>query len=118
MWREPKSVWAVAFACVAAFMGIGLADPILKLVADSLSATPSQMSLLFTSYAAQYCLRPICFAGGFASPSSCRGSGVPGAVEESVICMFASSIRTIWAFAASDAASPTYKRFCNEWSPL
>jgi len=49
MWRQPKSVWAVAFACVVAFMGIGLVDPILKPIADNLHATPSQVSLLFTS---------------------------------------------------------------------
>src|SRR5581483_2001601 len=52
MWRQPKSVWAVAFASVVAFMGIGLVDPILKPIADNLDATPSQVSLLFTSYMA------------------------------------------------------------------
>ena len=52
MWRQPKAVWAVAFACVIAFMGIGLVDPILKPIADQLNATPSQVSLLFTSYMA------------------------------------------------------------------
>ena len=50
MWRQPKAVWAVAFASVVAFMGIGLVDPILKPIADNLGATPSQVSLLFTSY--------------------------------------------------------------------
>jgi ACDE family multidrug resistance protein len=52
MWRQPKSVWAVAFASVIAFMGIGLVDPILKPIADQLHASPSQVSLLFTSYMA------------------------------------------------------------------
>src|SRR3954452_1917631 len=52
MWRQPKAVWAVAFASVVAFMGIGLVDPILKPIADNLSASPSQVSLLFTSYMA------------------------------------------------------------------
>ncbi len=52
MWRQPKAVWAVAFASVIAFMGIGLVDPILKPIADQLQATPSQVSLLFTSYMA------------------------------------------------------------------
>jgi hypothetical protein len=27
--RQPKAVWAVAFACRVSFMGIGLVDPIL-----------------------------------------------------------------------------------------
>jgi MFS family permease len=52
MWRQPKAVWAVAFASVIAFMGIGLVDPILKPIADNLDASPSQVSLLFTSYMA------------------------------------------------------------------
>lgn len=52
MWRQPKAVLAVAFASVIAFMGIGLVDPILKPIADQLNATPSQVSLLFTSYMA------------------------------------------------------------------
>jgi MFS transporter, ACDE family, multidrug resistance protein len=50
--KQPRAVWAVAFACVIAFMGIGLVDPILKPIADQLDATPSQVSLLFTSYMA------------------------------------------------------------------
>ena len=52
MWRQPKTVWSVAFACVVAFMGIGLVDPILKPIAEELGASPSQVSLLFTSYMA------------------------------------------------------------------
>jgi predicted MFS family arabinose efflux permease len=50
--KQPRAVWAVAFACVIAFMGIGLVDPILKPIADELGAGPSQVSLLFTSYMA------------------------------------------------------------------
>ncbi|TMR25217.1 MFS transporter [Nonomuraea zeae] len=48
--RQPMSVWATAFAAVVAFMGIGLVDPILPSIAQGLNATPSQVSLLFTSY--------------------------------------------------------------------
>lgn len=48
--KQPKSAFAVAFACVVAFMGIGLVDPILPAIAAKLNATPSQVSLLFTSY--------------------------------------------------------------------
>lgn len=48
--RQPKAVWAVAFACVIAFMGIGLVDPILKPIAEQLDASPSQVELLFSSY--------------------------------------------------------------------
>ena len=48
--RQPKAVWAVAFACVISFMGIGLVDPILPSLASKLHASPSQVELLFTSY--------------------------------------------------------------------
>ncbi|MEC3608613.1 MFS transporter [Bacillus glycinifermentans] len=48
--KQPKAVWAVAFACVISFMGIGLVDPILPAIAAQLHASPSQVSLLFTSY--------------------------------------------------------------------
>ncbi|MCX5165092.1 MFS transporter [Streptomyces sp. NBC_00264] len=48
--RQPKAVWAVAFACVISFMGIGLVDPILPALGKSLHASPSQVSLLFSSY--------------------------------------------------------------------
>lgn len=50
--RQPRAVWAVGFACMVAFMGIGLVDPILKDIAAKLEASPSQVSLLFTSYMA------------------------------------------------------------------
>ena len=48
--KQPKAVWAVAFASVIAFMGIGLVDPILPAIAESLQATPTETEMLFTSY--------------------------------------------------------------------
>ena len=50
MLHQPKAVWAVAFACVVAFMGLGLVDPILPAISKQLHATPAQVELLFTSY--------------------------------------------------------------------
>jgi ACDE family multidrug resistance protein len=47
---QPTAVWAVLLACVVAFMGIGLVDPILPIIAKGLDASPSQVELLFTSY--------------------------------------------------------------------
>ncbi|NUU59112.1 MFS transporter [Paenibacillus agri] len=47
---QPRAVWAVAFACVISFMGLGLVDPILPAIGKQLHATPSQVSLLFSSY--------------------------------------------------------------------
>ncbi|WP_404285495.1 MFS transporter [Glutamicibacter arilaitensis] len=48
--HQPKSVWAIAFACMVSFMGIGLVDPILPAISRDLEATASQTMLLFTSY--------------------------------------------------------------------
>src|SRR5260370_20893338 len=48
--RQPKAVFAVAFACVVSFMGIGLVDPILPAISHELNASPSEVTLLFTSY--------------------------------------------------------------------
>lgn len=50
LFNQPKAVFAVAFACVISFMGIGLVDPILPAISEDLHATPSQTTLLFTSY--------------------------------------------------------------------
>jgi ACDE family multidrug resistance protein len=50
MFRQSKQVWAVAFASIVAFMGIGLVDPILPAIAQDLEASPTQTELLFTSY--------------------------------------------------------------------
>jgi len=48
--HQPVAVWAVAFAAVVSFMGIGLVDPILPAIAGQLGATKAQTLLLFTSY--------------------------------------------------------------------
>ncbi|GAB3462999.1 MFS transporter [Kineococcus endophyticus] len=48
--KQPVAVWAVAFAAVVSFMGIGLVDPILPAIAGELGATKAQTLLLFTSY--------------------------------------------------------------------
>jgi len=50
IWRQPMTVWAVAFACVVSFMGIGLVDPILPAIANELHASEVETELLFTSY--------------------------------------------------------------------
>jgi MFS transporter, ACDE family, multidrug resistance protein len=47
---QPTAVWAVAFAAVVSFMGLGLVDPILPAIAHELHASPSDVELLFTSY--------------------------------------------------------------------
>src|ERR1700745_1066778 len=48
--KQPKAVFAVAFACVVSFMGIGLLDSLLPAISHQLNASPSEVTLLFTSY--------------------------------------------------------------------
>ncbi|ASK61820.1 MFS transporter [Virgibacillus phasianinus] len=48
--QQPKAVWAVFFASIIAFMGLGLVDPILPAISSQLNATKSETTLLFTSY--------------------------------------------------------------------
>lgn len=48
--HQPPAVWAITFACVVSYMGIGLVDPILPTIAGALEASAGQTELLFTSY--------------------------------------------------------------------
>ncbi len=50
MFNQPIAVWAVAFASIIAFMGLGLVDPILPTMKEELGASSSQLTMLFTSY--------------------------------------------------------------------
>jgi MFS transporter, ACDE family, multidrug resistance protein len=50
VFRQPLAVWAVAFASMVTFMGIGLVGPILPTISEAMDATPTQTSFLFTSY--------------------------------------------------------------------
>lgn len=50
MFNQPIAVWAVAFASIIAFMGLGLVDPILPTMKAELGASSSQLTMLFTSY--------------------------------------------------------------------
>jgi len=53
-WNEilSPSVLAIAFATLIAFMGIGVVDPLLPLIAGAMGASPAQVEWLFTSYIA------------------------------------------------------------------
>lgn len=48
--NQSRAVWAVFFACIIAFMGLGLVDPILPAIAQNMHASKSEVTLLFTSY--------------------------------------------------------------------
>jgi MFS family permease len=98
--QQPRAVWAVAFACVVAFMGIGLVDPILPTLAHDLDASPSQVSLLFTSYFAMTGLSML--VGGWVSsrigPRRTLLAGLALVVVFSALAGAASSVGAIAGF--------------------
>ena len=100
--HQPAAVWAVLLACVVAFMGIGLVDPILPIIAKGLHATPSQVELLFTSYFAIIGVANL-LAGFAASRIGAKNTMLVGLVLV-VVCSAAagasSSVGTVVAFRA------------------
>lgn len=99
---QPAAVWAVLLACVVAFMGIGLVDPILPIIAKGLHASPSQVELLFTSYFAIIGVANL-LAGFTASRIGAKNTMLVGLVLV-VVCSAAagasSSVGTVVAFRA------------------
>jgi predicted MFS family arabinose efflux permease len=100
--HQPKAVWAVAFACVVAFMGIGLVDPILPAIAKDLRATPSQVSLLFTSYFAVtgVCMLVTGWVSSRIGPKRTLLAGLAMVVAFSALAGLSNSIGTIVGFRA------------------
>lgn len=100
--QQPPAVWAVLLACVVAFMGIGLVDPILPIIADGLHASPSQVELLFTSYFAIIGVSNLA-AGWVSSRIGSKNTMLLGLVLV-IVCSAAagasSSVGTVVAFRA------------------
>jgi MFS family permease len=99
---QPAAVWAVLLACVVAFMGIGLVDPILPIIAKGLHASASQVELLFTSYFAIIGIANL-LAGFTASRIGAKNTMLVG-LALVVVCSAAagasSSVGTVVAFRA------------------
>src|SRR6201991_3053098 len=98
LWNQPRSVYAVAFACVVAFMGIGLVDPILPVLAEDLRATPSEVSLLFTSYFAMTGLSML-VTGWFASRFGPRRTLLTGLALVVIFSALAGLSNTVFQIA-------------------
>jgi predicted MFS family arabinose efflux permease len=101
---QPRPVWITAFAAVIAFMGIGLVDPILLSIAEGLHATPSQVTLLFSSYLGVQVLAML-FTGAAAARFGAKRTLVGGLVlivVATLLCALAGSIgqlvglRAVW----------------------
>ncbi|MBA2876653.1 MFS transporter [Thermaerobacillus caldiproteolyticus] len=48
--KQTRARWITVFAAFLAFMGIGIVDPILPMIAESIGATHWQVEMLFTAY--------------------------------------------------------------------
>jgi MFS family permease len=101
---QPRQVWITAFAAVIAFMGIGLVDPILLSIAEGLHATPSQVTLLFSSYLGVQVIAML-FTGAASArfgPKRTVVTGLVLIVAATLLCALANSIgqlvglRAVW----------------------
>lgn len=90
-------MWITAFAAVIAFMGIGLVDPIMTSIAEGLNATPSQVTLLFSSYLAVQVVAML-FTGAASAKFGAKRTVLIGLiliVIATALCASAGSIETL-----------------------
>ncbi|OXM74657.1 MULTISPECIES: MFS transporter [Amycolatopsis] len=99
---QPKQVWITAFAAVIAFMGIGLVDPILLSIAEGLHATPSQVTLLFSSYLGVQVIAMLVTGAASAKfgPKRTVLTGLALIVVATALCAAAGSIEQLVALRA------------------
>lgn len=100
--NQPKQVWITAFAAVIAFMGIGLVDPILLSIAEGLHATPSQVTLLFSSYLGVQVIAMLVTGAASAKfgPKRTVLTGLALIVVATALCAAAGSIEQLVALRA------------------
>ncbi|MBH9968501.1 MFS transporter [[Bacillus] enclensis] len=92
---QPKAVWAVFFACIIAFMGLGLVDPILPAIASQLDASQSQVTLLFTSYNAVMAVAML-ITGMLSSRIGIKGTLLSGIVIIAIFSALGGFSNDIW----------------------
>ncbi|KQL49572.1 MFS transporter [Brevibacillus choshinensis] len=97
--QQPRSVWAVFFAGIIAFMGIGLVDPILPAIADKMKATPSEVSMLFTSYNAVMAVAML-FTGMIASRIGVKKTLLTGIIIIALFSFLGGLSNHIWVLGA------------------
>lgn len=99
---QPTAVWALAFASVITFMGIGLVGPILPSVTVAFGATATQTSFLFTSYLAITGIAMF-FTSWVSSRIGARRTlllGLAVIIIASALAGFATSVEALIAFRA------------------
>ncbi|MFE5323775.1 MFS transporter [Paenibacillus sp. NPDC056579] len=93
---QPKAVWAVGFACIIAFMGIGLVDPILPAIAEKMNASHSQVTLLFTSYNLVMAIAML-ITGVVSSRLGIKGTLLCGILIIAVFAALGGASNSIWS---------------------
>ncbi|WP_433750253.1 MFS transporter [Falsibacillus pallidus] len=94
--QQPKAVWAVFFACIIAFMGLGLVDPILPAIAEQLDASQSEVTLLFTSYNAVMAIAML-VTGAISSRIGIKWTLLCGIVIIAIFSAVGGASNGIWA---------------------
>ncbi|MFF2445636.1 MFS transporter [Neobacillus sp. NPDC058068] len=93
---QPKAVWAVFFACIIAFMGLGLVDPILPAIAKQLDASQSEVTLLFTSYNAVMAVAML-ITGAISSRLGVKWTLLTGIIIIALFSALGGASNNIWA---------------------
>lgn len=96
MFSQPKAVWAVVFASIIAFMGLGLVDPILPAIAEKLHASHSDVTLLFTSYNAVMAVAML-ITGVISSRLGMKGTLLAGIIIIAVFSALGGLSNGIWS---------------------
>lgn len=94
--KQPKAVWAVFFACIIAFMGLGLVDPILPAIAKQLNASQSEVTLLFTSYNAVMAVAML-ITGAISSRIGVKWTLLTGIIIIALFSALGGASNNIWA---------------------
>ncbi|GIP19289.1 multidrug efflux protein YfmO [Paenibacillus montaniterrae] len=97
--HQPQAVWAVFFACIFAFMGIGLVDPILPAISHKLEASASQVTLLFTSYNAVMAVAML-ITGTITSRLGMKNTLLAGIGIIILFCLLGAFSNGIWQLVA------------------
>lgn len=96
---QPRAVWAVFFASIIAFMGLGLVDPILPAIAKQLNASPSEVALLFTSYNAVMAVAML-ITGVISSRMGTKMTLVAGVVIIAIFSTLGGLSNSVWTIVA------------------
>jgi ACDE family multidrug resistance protein len=97
--NQPKSVWAVFFACIIAFMGLGLVDPILPAIAQKMDASRAEVTLLFTSYNAVMAIAML-ITGAISARFGIKRTLLIGIVIIAVFSALGGASNGIWTLVA------------------